>query len=304
MLTDLRHALTPRRVLLSVLLLIGVALMLPWLPPYAPLSDRLTERYLEAHGRSRRQIEQRTAAERRAAEEAQQRQRAEEESTRQQREFVSVNNEFRRVGLVLSDPTEALTKNALAELSRLNQAARSPQFYANQRLITPDDTLSNRACSDPATTRELVTDRAARRRRNIFACYTYHALNRTGGMMSREVSIAAIAQRMVDPQGNPAKYPFQTIIAYIWVEAILAPVLEGQLPPPLPALNDGDRINPALLTPVMAQGFAEWLIEDALTAEKLALRSDIYPLLKQWHELAVRLVSLCKATKRARCFGN
>lgn len=113
MLTELRDHLTPRRLLLLYLLLIVVALVVPWFPTYAPIRDAMTLRHLEAQGRSPAQMREREAAARREAEELARQREAEQRQREAEQRYREAEQRQQ----------EAATRRAAEEQARRQQEA-------------------------------------------------------------------------------------------------------------------------------------------------------------------------------------
>lgn len=332
----LRPHLTPRRVLAATAVLIGALLLLPWTPTYAPLREAMTQRHLEARGRTPAQMQAREAARRQAAEEearrraAEERQRAEQqrqaeqrraqetaaaaqrqaqqdELRRQERELALLVAEFNRTADRLREDVNLYQVINLLADSMENLAHRSrtePDFYRVHR-ITPEATVSGSACDDPIPASWDAHERHLQHHRNIIACAVYAAtrpVNASPAMHQRVAAMALLHRIFYRPNEAVRTYTLAAILVYEWVGLYRSQLRQAEFAPTtLPPLTVGDSLNPVLFERMLNLSFSRRLIDTAITEEKLTLRDRIYPELRRLHDMAARILPACRALRRTNC---
>ncbi|MDN3568724.1 hypothetical protein ACFQY5_35915 [Paeniroseomonas aquatica] len=308
MFQELRYHLTPKRMLTATAVLAGLTLLIPWMPTYAPIREAMTRHHLEAMGRAPAQVQARSAAQRRAAEEAAQRRMAEEREQAQQRtlqatarehaQLVSSFNALANSNLVAFNQTV----NPAGELMlRLKEFAQNASYYRTTG-ITPEETATRRPCSDPATTSDLL-NRDQRRRRNIIACAVYmvNSFGVSSDPIHDRLLNVALLYRMDQPT-TAQTFPLPVLVSYAWIGSnFRSNLYRARDVPALPPLLQGDQLNPRLLEGFLAPGFAQRLFETATIEEKLAFTRTAYPDLVKMSELAQRILPLCRARQLSDC---
>ncbi len=282
-----------------VLFLAGVIAV--WVGDYAPLRTAMTQRFQESQGGAAWQVRERETAARRAAEEAAKQRAQEDDQERKTRQHGQLVAEYRRIVQAHQKPIGQMLGNIGGVLRELARVANDPSFYRNGYL-SPEETSSRRGCGDPAGAMDLM-HRNAKRDRNIFACAVFLALNSQGGSSVERNVTMALLQRVTygDETGH---YPFQTVVAYVWISALNRKIDQAEDLPPIPDLTVGDDLNPQLFGGVISPGFARRLIETATVEEKLSLRTNVYQDLRRLSELGAQIVQGCRVTQRNPCLRD
>lgn len=286
---------------LGVLLLVIAA---AFLGPAGVLQSKMTQRFLEAEGRTPEQLAAR-AAEQRQATEARQREQAQEGTrARQERELTALAAEYVQILLRHQDAVLQYTEPADRIVQRLSELARQPSFY---RGLTPEEVASRQACDDPDIRRETFRPGEETRRVNGWLCTVHLSLNypaqgHSADLAKREaITHLALAERTFRETPKRQEYPFPVIVAHVWMTQLAAYMRRREVPPPLPPLMRGNELNPQLLGGTLAPGFVQLLIGSATVDEKVQLTSQTYPDLRRMAELAARIVPLCSALQRPLC---
>jgi len=303
-----------------------VVIAAAFLGPASTLQTKMTQRFQEVDAQARTQREAlaaeqrraeeaRLAAERRAQEEearrraqietdARQRQ-AQEQAQREEvdRRFATLSSEWRAITRRQSMAVNQLLAQVEGAERAIVQAAASPEPQRATGL-RPEDYESRRPCNDPLRDGQLWGTPSERRARNIIACAHYLTLFPKAETERMRVLMVALMQRVRDPSGPTyARYPFQTIIAFVWLRPILAQAEHGGVLPSLPPLLNADnQLNHQLVHELLPPGFTERLMSSATPAEEAALRREVYPDLQRLVRLLSDIRDVCRATRRSDCF--
>lgn len=310
-LADLRTVLTPRQRRLAVLVLIIVALLLPWMPTYTPVRDATILRYLEAKGRSPAQLREREAAERRAASDRAEaaereaaRRQAEEEKRRNRETWAALATTFRTVDLPpLWEKASKQTYVLFGGLEVLAKFAARPEIYQDYH-ITPEEAATARPCADPASTTDLL-NRQDRRYRNVVACAIYLS-SRRNALLKETSAVGALfwwIKGLVDREADKKSW-LSNVVAFVWLQLWKEQLRTRQDLTPLPELVAGDVLNPQLLGFVMAPGFAQWFYTLAEPQDRLRLSQEVYPGLTSVFTKTQALLAACRAAEQTDCLGG
>lgn len=306
---QLPHHLTAGRIAAAAAALCAVLLLAPWLPPNDEIPAWMTQRHLEARGRSPAQEraaleQQRREAAQRAEQDRQAAQRREQEAQARQKEREhGIHAEaFRRLGEGHLQPIREMLANVQSAQQAIRRSASRADFYRGN-VITPEETSSRRPCGDPSSDEDFLSfnpmrQREERRERNIYACAVYLATANDAPPEPMAVTVALL-QRINQPELARA-YPLHTLAAFAWISEWRTRLRRGEAVPRLPEMTEGESLNPALF-PFLSPGFARRLYATATTEERTALARVVYPDLKRMSEAASGALAACRALQRTNC---
>jgi flagellar biosynthesis GTPase FlhF len=302
--------------------------------PAASLHPKMTQRFLEAEGRSPEQLAAQAAAERRAEEERQR--RAEEErlaaEARQQeqarREAEQRRVEAERLAAERRAEEEARRRAQLeaearqrqaqeerqrapTRLAELNQEWRNlTQAYRPAVADIRGFSFSGQEALRGSNRSGQIYDDSQRcndpsssftRDQNIDYCARFVAQNRDRlPAVTRDMVIALYWRTFV--RGSDRDLSIPELVAYSWIYALTQAARQERAPPFLPPLMEGHVLHPMLILP-LPTGFSRRLIETATAREIETVRTRTYPDMLRLFDILREAQSLCRLIQRTPCFN-